>query len=106
MNDWVLAAIAFALSLAAFFYAGKLIARVTGRARGGMANPRSAIAFLVLMVGGAALVSALMSPSTPLIYVAYGVVGGVASLVSQLLFGSPDGNVSDSPKEGQDNPHS
>ncbi len=38
MNDWVLAAIAFALSLAAFHYAGKAIARVTGRARGGMVS--------------------------------------------------------------------
>jgi hypothetical protein len=106
MNDWVLAAIAFALSLAALHYASKLITRVTGRARGGMANLRSAIAFLVLMVGGAALVSAVMSPSTPLIYVAYGVVAGVASLVSQFLFGSSDSNVSESPRGNQDNPHS
>ena len=83
MNDWVLAAIAFALSLAAFHYASKLITRVTGRARGGMANLHSAIAFLALMVAGAALVSSLVSSSTPLVYVAYGVVGGVASLVSQ-----------------------
>jgi hypothetical protein len=106
MNDWVLAAIAFALSLAAFHYAGKLITRVTGRARGGMANLRSAIAFLALMVGGAALVSEVVSLSTPLRYVAYGVVAGVASLVSQLLFGSPESNVSESPKGSQDDPHS
>src|SRR5580765_153574 len=104
MNDWVLAAIAFALSLAAFHYASKLITRVTGRARGGMANLRSAIAFLALMVAGAAFVSSLVSSSTPLVYVAYCVVGGVASLVSQFLFGSPDGNVSESPKGAQDNP--
>jgi hypothetical protein len=106
MNDWVFAAIAFALSIAAFHYAGRLIARVTGRARGGMANLRSAVAFLALMVAGAALVSTVMPSSTPLAYVAYGVVAGVASLVSQLLFGSPESNASESSKGSQDNPHS
>ena len=51
MNDWVLAAIAFALSLTAFHFADKLIARSTGRARGAMGNLRSAIAFLTSRMG-------------------------------------------------------
>ena len=104
MNDWVLATFTFALSLAAFHYAAKLITRATGRARGGLANVRSTIAFMVLMVGGAVFVSAVVPPGTPLIYVAYGVVGGVASLVSQFLFGSPESNGSDLSKGSRDNP--
>ena len=106
MNDWVAATIAFLLSLAAFHYATKLVARVTGRTRGGLANVRSTIAFMALMVGGAVIVSALLPAGTPLIYVAYGVVGGVASLVSQLLFGSPAGNTAQPFNGSQGKPHS
>jgi hypothetical protein len=89
MNSWVVAAIALALSLTAFHFAGKLITRVTGRSRGGVANLRSATAFFALLVVGVVLVSAVIPSSTPLRYVAYGIVGGIASLVSQLLFGQP-----------------
>ena len=97
-HNWVLAAIVLAPSLAVLHYAGKLITRATGRARGGMVNLRSAITFLSVMVGGAALVSVALPPHTPLIYGAYGVVAGVASLVSQLLFGSPESNATEPPK--------
>ena len=103
MNDWVFAAIAFAVSLPAFHFAAKLITRVTGRSRGGMANLGSTTGFLALLVVGAVLVSAVISSSTPLRYVAYGVVGGIASLVSQLLFGQPVDSGSESPEGSHGN---
>jgi hypothetical protein len=103
MNDWVLAAIIVALSVPALHYASKLLTRVTGRSMGGMANLRSFTASLALMFGGMALVSAVVPLSTPLKYVAYGVVAGIASLVSRLLFGSRESNVSES-TSSHDNP--
>ena len=96
MNDWVLAAIAIAMILAALHYASKLLTRVTGRSMGGMGNLRSFTASLALMLGGMTLVSAVVPLSRPLKYVAYAIVMGIAGLVSRLLFGSRESTVSES----------
>ena len=87
MNAWVFAAIALVVSLIALHYAGKLIARVTGRATSGRMNVRSTLVFIPLTIAGIVVVSAAVPLGKPLLYVAYGAVVGVASLVSRGLFG-------------------
>jgi hypothetical protein len=102
MNDSVLAAIIAVLGLPALHYASKLLARVTGRAMSGRpANLRSFTVSFALMLGGIALVSAVVPSSKPLKYVAYGVVIGIANLISRLLFRSGESNVSESTSSHQ-----
>jgi hypothetical protein len=84
----VSALVAVAAVLVVLFLASALVERVLGRSRKEMAKPGWYIVFFPAVVLALLLVYSTFSTSSPFIYAAYALAGGLAALLAQCLFGA------------------
>ncbi len=79
--------IAVGIVIALMFVLSRLVERVTGRSRKAFIKPGWFFVFYPLLVSGGILVYKFVPVDSPLLYAAYGLVGGLASLIAQGLYG-------------------
>ncbi|MDA0629632.1 hypothetical protein PCS76_22740, partial [Acinetobacter baumannii] len=74
--------------VALMFGLSVLIERASGRSRKEFAKPGWSFVFVGILAPGIILVYNLVPADSPFLYAAYGLAGGLASLIAQALYGA------------------